>query len=171
MIIVISFVSVTSQTRQSENLVQGSVEGTVDGLVNDPELQGMTILTGVISILSVVGITSLLKNTHDKSKKEEEIVLFMKHNHSILKRDFSLASGDIIRDIGYTLKLNESEANLLVENIEGSDEQRKILNSLSGKITVEKARSFAENLTKLVRDSVEPYRYVDLLEYALISSD
>jgi len=173
MAIIIIFGLGISQPRQGENWLDGSIEGTIDGTfkatTNDAEVQTKTV---ILLVLTTVGALTLLNGTSEPNTKDKEkqIVLYMKHNHSVLKRDFSLATGDTIRDIGYQLKFDESEANLFANNIEGSIEQQRILQSLSDEITVKDARSFAYNLTTLVRDSIEPHRYADLLQYALLTS-
>ena len=157
MMLVVSFLSIPiNQTRL--------LAGINWQFFNDLESTAFFSLVGSSLVVSLVSRSNKKKS----NEHEKEIVKYMKSNHASLKRDFSLASGDTIREIGYQLKFDEHETNLLKNNIEGSEQQQQILQTLSGEITVEKARAFAANLSTLVRDSVEPYRYVDLIQFAML---
>ncbi|MES0490075.1 MAG: hypothetical protein ABUK01_08795 [Leptospirales bacterium] len=124
----------------------------------------LAVTTGVASAITSIGFTL------DAGKGSGEALMrYMKANHVQLKHDFSLANGAFFKDIAYELALTSAETHILEAEFEGSVEQQSIMQSLNGKITLEKAGFFSRTLTNYLLKALGPHRMVEIFAPRLLN--
>jgi len=123
----------------SNVIIEQSVTGTTRGISsNSSGLINLTITGYVLLAISATGTLVLtlatLRNMNNVEMAEQQVMHFLKANHTALTKDFSQSEGFFFQDLASLAGLTQGEADLLTQEFEGSNQQREFLEVLSGPI-------------------------------------
>ena len=126
------------------------------GRASDNPFGRSAITLVIIATVATLGISVLITVTITGNNKEDAelaLIIFIKENHARLQHDVALASGPFFNDLAIHLQLSKKELNSLQKNLDGSNYQGDLMESLSGEIDQSAARKFAGALTSLFVDT------------------
>ncbi|MES0488840.1 MAG: hypothetical protein ABUK01_02540 [Leptospirales bacterium] len=151
----------------SSVVIEQSVTGTTQGtLSNGGSAANLTITGYVFLAISAIGAVILtvasVKNMNNVELAEQQVVYFLKANHTTLTKEFSQSEGYFFQDIASMSGMTRNEANILSNEFEGSVQQKRMLEILSHPIDGNSARGFVRNLGTYMLEHLGMNRVIDI---------